>query len=76
MKSVGEVMAIGRNFKEALQKAIRGLEIGGAARRRRRRQVPTVDKLSKLSDTSVEKITYLERVRYKLKIPNCDRISI
>jgi len=27
MKSVGEVMAIGRNFKEALQKAIRGLEI-------------------------------------------------
>ena len=26
MKSVGEVMAIGRNFKESLQKAIRGLE--------------------------------------------------
>jgi carbamoyl-phosphate synthase large subunit len=28
MKSVGETMAIGRTFKEALQKAIRGLEIG------------------------------------------------
>jgi len=28
MKSVGEVMAIGRTFKEALQKAMRGLEIG------------------------------------------------
>ena len=28
MKSVGEVMAIGRTFKEALQKAIRGLETG------------------------------------------------
>ena len=28
MKSVGEVMAIGRTFKEALQKALRGLEIG------------------------------------------------
>ncbi|MBS0349998.1 MAG: carbamoyl-phosphate synthase large subunit [Proteobacteria bacterium] len=28
MKSVGEVMAIGRNFQEALQKAIRGLETG------------------------------------------------
>ena len=27
MKSVGEVMAIGRTFKEALQKGIRGLEI-------------------------------------------------
>jgi len=28
MKSVGEVMAIGRTFPEALQKAVRGLEIG------------------------------------------------
>ena len=28
MKSVGEVMAIGRNFAESLQKALRGLETG------------------------------------------------
>ena len=28
MQSVGEVMAIGRTFKESLQKALRGLEIG------------------------------------------------
>ena len=28
MKSVGEVMSIGRTFKEALQKGVRGLEIG------------------------------------------------
>ncbi|TVP55493.1 MAG: carbamoyl-phosphate synthase large subunit [Halomonadaceae bacterium] len=28
MKSVGEVMAIGRNFQESLQKALRGLEVG------------------------------------------------
>ncbi|MCW8964609.1 MAG: carbamoyl-phosphate synthase large subunit [Gammaproteobacteria bacterium] len=28
MKSVGEVMAIGRSFQESLQKAMRGLEIG------------------------------------------------
>ena len=28
MKSVGETMAIGRNFKQALQKALRSLEIG------------------------------------------------
>ena len=42
MKSVGEVMAIGRTFKESFQKAIRSLEIGhdglreprGAGRRR------------------------------------------
>ena len=30
MKSVGEVMAIGRTFKEALQKGLRGLEIGAS----------------------------------------------
>jgi carbamoyl-phosphate synthase large subunit len=30
MKSVGEVMAIGRTFKEALQKGLRGLEIGSS----------------------------------------------
>ncbi len=28
MKSVGEVMAIGRNFQESMQKALRGVEIG------------------------------------------------
>ena len=28
MKSVGEAMAIGRSFKESLQKALRSLEIG------------------------------------------------
>ena len=44
MKSVGEVMAMGRTFKESLQKALRGLETGlcgpgrdrGARPRRRR----------------------------------------
>ena len=38
MKSVGEVMAIGRTFKEALHKGLRGLEIGtsGFAHRPRR----------------------------------------
>src|SRR6056300_759076 len=30
MKSVGEVMAIGRNFQESVQKALRGLEVGSA----------------------------------------------
>ena len=35
MKSVGETMAIGRNFKQALQKALRSLEIGRAGLVRR-----------------------------------------
>ena len=30
MKSVGEVMAIGRSFQESVQKALRGLEVGSA----------------------------------------------
>jgi len=30
MKSVGEVMSIGRNFQESLQKALRGLEVGAS----------------------------------------------
>jgi len=30
MKSVGEVMAIGRNFQESLHKALRGLEVGAS----------------------------------------------
>jgi carbamoyl-phosphate synthase large subunit len=30
MKSVGEVMAIGRNFQESMQKALRGLEVGSS----------------------------------------------
>src|ERR1700740_1354299 len=32
MKSVGEVMAMGRTFQESFQKALRGLEVGGAGR--------------------------------------------
>jgi len=37
MKSVGEVMAIGRTFQESFQKALRGLEVGvdGSIRKRR-----------------------------------------
>ena len=34
MKSVGEVMAIGRTFKESLMKAVRSLETGKKAARR------------------------------------------
>lgn len=34
MKSVGEVMALGGTFREALQKAVRGLEIGAAGFKR------------------------------------------
>ncbi|MBI2204223.1 MAG: carbamoyl-phosphate synthase large subunit [Candidatus Rokubacteria bacterium] len=60
MKSVGEVMAIGRTFKEALQKAIRSLEqdrwgltLGRAAGRaelERLLRVPTPDRIFAIGD--------------------------
>jgi carbamoyl-phosphate synthase large subunit len=46
MKSVGEVMAIGRTFKEALQKALRSLEIGLAGLDDLK-QTPSDDELKK-----------------------------
>ncbi|MGH7345361.1 MAG: carbamoyl-phosphate synthase large subunit, partial [Candidatus Rokuibacteriota bacterium] len=60
MKSVGEVMAIGRTFKEALQKSIRSLEqdrwaltLGGALaddELRRLLSVPTPDRIFAIGD--------------------------
>ncbi len=61
MKSVGEVMAIGRTFKEALQKALRGLEIGRAGLG------------SDGKDRDLSKISEAE-LKDKLRIPNADRL--
>ncbi len=71
MKSVGETMAIGRTFKESLQKALRGLETGrfgiGCDRGDRwgTPGQPTVDEiLAKLATPNAERVWYL---RYALK---------
>jgi carbamoylphosphate synthase large subunit/REP element-mobilizing transposase RayT len=58
MKSVGEAMAIGRTFKEALQKALRSLEI----------------KRFGLLGDGADKHVDIETVRLKLAIPNAERI--
>ncbi len=58
MKSVGEAMAIGRTFKEALQKALRSLEI------------KRFGLCGDGADTNVD----LETLRLKLSIPNADRV--
>ena len=64
MKSVGEVMAIGRTFQESLQKALRGLEIGidgltpiipleqkdAQSRLRQQIRTPTEDRLRYVAD--------------------------
>lgn len=59
MKSVGEVMAIGRTLQESLQKAMRGLEIG----------VNGFD--SKIDDYNEENITH---IRNELQSPGADRL--
>lgn len=72
MKSVGETMAIGRTFRESLQKALRGLEIGhfglGGGKKDlwgTAAQPSKDDIISKLATPNEERIFYL---RYALKI--------
>jgi carbamoyl-phosphate synthase large subunit len=48
MKSVGEVMAIGRTFKESLHKAIRSLEIGSFGFETRMREIPRARALAEV----------------------------
>jgi len=67
MKSVGEVMAIGRTFKESLQKALRSLEIGSYGFESRLFSKPE-DYRRTLSDQEQELL------RSKLLIPNAERI--
>jgi len=58
MKSVGEAMAIGRTFKEALQKALRSLEI---------------KRFGLIGDGAGNDVD-LQTLRLKLAIPNAERI--
>ncbi len=71
MKSVGETMAIGRTFKESLQKALRGLEIGHFGLGGGKKDLwgtpkqPTLNEIeSKLSKPNDSRIFY---IRYALK---------
>src|SRR5688572_16488862 len=57
MKSVGEVMAIGRTFQESFQKALRGLEIGVDGLNQRTRHRETLEK--ELGDPGPERIWYV-----------------
>ncbi|MBF7072539.1 carbamoyl-phosphate synthase large subunit [Glaciecola sp. MH2013] len=59
MKSVGEVMAIGRNQQESLQKALRGLEVG----------VTGLDPILDLDDPEAK-----NKLIYELREPGAERI--
>ena len=60
MKSVGEAMAIGRTFKEALQKGLRSLEISRAG----------------LGADGKDGVLSKEEMSRKLRTPNADRIFV
>ena len=65
MKSVGEAMAIGRTFKEAMQKALRSLEIGSYGFEER---VPSLK-----SQVQSQK-EVLETIQKRLHTPNAERL--
>ena len=67
MKSVGEVMAIGRTFKESFQKALRSLEIGSHGLESRL--------FGQLEDSRRELMeTELALLNSKLRVPNWERL--
>jgi len=57
MKSVGEVMAIGRSFQESLQKALRGLEVGADGLDEKTSDLEAID--AELGDAGPERIWYV-----------------
>lgn len=70
MKSVGEVMSIGRTFKEALQKAMRSLEID---RHGFTEMSGNIVQRSEV-DSSLDSAGAMELIRKKLKTPNWERL--
>ncbi len=68
MKAVGEAMSIGRNFKEALQKGIRSIEIS--------RFGFGADGKDKIEDAALVKPTprLLDLIRDKIRLPNDERL--
>ncbi len=63
MKSVGEVMAIGRTFRESFQKALRGLEVGRFGLG-----------CDKKDLWGTERQPGIEEIKAKLASPNADRV--
>ncbi len=57
MKSVGEVMAIGRTFQESLQKALRGLEVGADGLDEKTTDLELID--AELGDPGPDRIWYV-----------------
>jgi carbamoyl-phosphate synthase large subunit len=67
MKSVGEVMAIGRTFQESLQKALRGLETGSDGLGEKTTDIEVIN--TELGDPGPERIWYIaDAFRYGMNL--------
>ncbi|MDI6800899.1 MAG: carbamoyl-phosphate synthase large subunit [Thermodesulfovibrionales bacterium] len=74
MKSVGEVMAIGRTFKESLQKALRSLEIGSAGFELVDGNVDEIK--SKLKTPNAERIWYVaQALRHEISVQDIHEMT-
>ena len=67
MKSVGEAMAIGRTFKEALQKVVRSLEVNRAG-------LVSLHSLDGGGRSSMNREESVSHVRKALRVPHPDRL--
>ncbi|MDR1166227.1 MAG: carbamoyl-phosphate synthase large subunit [Deltaproteobacteria bacterium] len=65
MRAVGETMALGGNFREALQKSLRGLETGALSLEYRREEEPGQDPSG-----------YLETLKKRLSRPEPERLAV
>lgn len=65
MKSVGEAMAIGRTFKEALQKGLRSLEVGRAGLDDLKKDVPLEILSERLRTPNTERVFYIKHAFQK-----------
>ena len=72
MKSVGEVMSFGRNFKEAFQKAIRSLELGRSGFGADGKDIYSFEFLTKLNEQ--DKRILKQKILMKLQTPRSDNI--
>jgi len=78
MKSVGETMAIGRTFKEALQKGLRGLEIGhsGLDNKKKYTEIPDGKLMLRLKEPNASRIFYIKYALQKgLSVEEVSRLT-
>ncbi len=78
MKSVGETMAIGRTFKEALQKGLRGLEIGhtGLDNKKSYQEITDDKLILRLKEPNASRIFYIKYALQKgMNVEEISRIT-